>query len=60
MVGGTPIKKKIYWSSSELNAWASWYVYFDSGGVGNWSNECAGNYVRPCTAFKLEKKGGAK
>ena len=60
MVGGTPIKKKIYWSSSEGNAWSSWVVYFSSGSVYYWNGKYYDYYVRPCTAFKLEKKGGAK
>ena len=60
MVGGTPMKEEVYWASSENNAWTSWYVNFDSGYVNNWSNKSNDSYVRPCTAFKLEKKGGAK
>lgn len=56
MVGGTPIKKEIYWSSSELNAWSSWYVYFDSGGVNFWLDEYNDGHVRPCRTFELKKK----
>ena len=60
MVGGTPMKEEIYWSSSELNAWYSWYVNFYSGNVYNWTNKYSDHSVRPCTAFELRKKGGAK
>ena len=51
MVGGTPMKEEIYWSSSENDAWNSWGVYFGSGYVGYWGTKCIDNYVRPCTAF---------
>lgn len=53
MVGGTPMKEDVYWSSSESNAWVSWVVGFDSGLVDLWGNKCSGGYVRPCTAFEL-------
>ena len=53
MVGGTPMKEDTYWSSSEVSAWISWSVNFDSGFVGNWSSKYSDNYVRPCTAFEL-------
>ena len=56
MVGGTPMKKEVYWSSSEHNAWNSWLVSFDSGGVNGWNAKYYGFYVRPCTAFELKKK----
>ena len=51
MVGGTPMKEDVYWSSSENSAWYSWNVNFDSGNVNNWNVKYGGNYVRPCTAF---------
>ncbi len=51
MVGGTPMKEDIYWSSSENDAWSSWGVYFDSGDVSNWGYKYGSGYVRPCTAF---------
>ena len=60
MVGGTPMKEGIYWSSSEANAWISWYVNFDSGNVGNWYNQYGDPYVRPCRMFELKKKGSMK
>ena len=53
MVGGTPMKEEVYWSSSEGNAWNSWNVNFDSGDVNLWSGKYLDNYVRPCTAFEL-------
>lgn len=53
MVGGTPMKEDVYWSSSEGNAWHSWYVSFGWGGVSNWNNGYYDSYVRPCTAFEL-------
>lgn len=53
MVGGTPMRESVYWSSSERNAWISWVVYFDSGGVINWLSKFDDTYVRPCTAFEL-------
>ena len=57
LVGGTPMKEGVYWASSELDAWCSWSVSFDSGYVYNWNGKCNGvNYVRPCTAFELKKK----
>ena len=56
MVGGTPMKEDVYWSSSEYSAWSSWVVNVDSGNVGNWYGKYNGYYVRPCTAFELKKK----
>ena len=54
MVGGTPMKEEIYWSSSEYNAWLSWLVNFGSGGVNRWySKYNVDGCVRPCTAFGL-------
>lgn len=54
MVGGTPMKEGIYWSSSEHNAWSSWYVSFISSLVSYWGYKYYDYYsVRPCTAFEL-------
>lgn len=53
MVGGTPMKEDVYWSSSEGGAWGSWLVHFGSGNVGNWYGKCGSGCVRPCTAFEL-------
>jgi hypothetical protein len=57
LTGGTSMKEGVYWSSSELNAWDSWPVGFDSGYVYSWYNKYGGPYVRPCTAFELKKNG---
>lgn len=53
IVGGTPMKEDVYWSSSEHSAIYSWNVNFNSGYVGNWNGKYHGSYVRPCAAFKL-------
>ena len=55
MIGGTPMKEKIYWSSSEISAYNSWYVYFNDGYVNDCYNgyKYSSGYVRPCTAFGL-------
>ena len=53
MVGGTPMKEEVYWASSETNAWDSWGVGFDSGGVYYWDGKYGDGCVRPCTAFEL-------
>ena len=55
MVGGTPMKEKIYWSSSEVNAYISWNVAFSDGFVGTGSNKSNDYYVRPCTACELKR-----
>ena len=56
MVGGTPMKEGVYWSSSEDNAWNSWLVGFDFGYVGHWSTKYDDYYVRPCRTFELKRK----
>ena len=56
LVGGTPMKEGVYWSSSEGNAWFSWGVGFDSGHVNGWGSKCYDGYVRPCTAFEIKTK----
>lgn len=53
MLHETPMKKRVYWSSSESNAWYSWFVSLFSGDVGNWGNKYGDYCVRPCTAFEL-------
>ena len=55
LVGGTPMKEGVYWSSSEINAFRNWSVLFNVGNV-NYYNKYDSNYVRPCTAFELKKK----
>jgi len=52
MVGGTPMKEEVYWSSSEVSAGSSWGVYFNDGDV-YYTNKYNSFYVRPCTAFGL-------
>ena len=56
MVGGTPMKEEVYWSSSEVDASNSWIVGFDDGNVYNGIGKYGDSYVRPCTAFELKKK----
>ena len=56
LVGGTPMKADIYWSSSEISAYVSWLVNFNVGSVYSDNNEYVSGYVRPCTAFELKKK----
>ena len=58
LVGGTPMKEKIYWSSSEISAGNSWVVYFYDGYVNNVYNfdKYSSGYVRPCTAFEHKLK----
>ena len=54
MVGGTPMKEDVYWSSSEIDAYYSWRVYFNDGYVyGHSYGKSNGGYVRSCTAFGL-------
>ena len=49
--GGEPLKTdECYWSSSEYNRDASWYLYFSDGYVYN-HNKYNSGCVRPCTAF---------
>lgn len=50
MTGSTPMKENTYWSSSEIAAFGSWGVSFNSVYAYGKYN---GNYVRPCTAFEL-------
>lgn len=52
MVGGTPMKEEVYWSSCKGSANNSWNVDFSNGYVGNYSKYGC-YYVRPCTAFEL-------
>lgn len=58
LVGGTPMKEGVYWSSSEISADYSWNVYFFDSNVDNyWGySKYSDYYVRPCTAFGLKKK----
>lgn len=58
LVGGTPMKEGVYWSSSEISADYSWNVYFFDSNVDNyWGySKYSDYYVRPCTEFELKKK----
>lgn len=53
MVGGTPMKEDVYWSSSEVSAGSSWYVNFNDGYAYHNYDEYTDGYVRHCTAFGL-------
>jgi hypothetical protein len=55
LVCGTPMKEGMYWSSSENNAWFSWGVNYNMGGISYWTHE-HGGYVRPCMVHELKKK----
>lgn len=59
MVGGTPMKEEVYWSSSEIGAYYSWNVDFNDGYVNNF-HKYGSLYVRPCMPFELKKKGFSK
>lgn len=57
MAGGTQMKEEVYWSSSEVSANYSWYVYFSDGAVNyNLGYRYYSNYVRPCKVFELRNK----
>lgn len=49
-VGGTPLRKEWYWSSTEYSAINSWYVYFGSGHSG-YHYKCITFVVRPAVAI---------
>lgn len=51
-VGGSPMGKKWYWSSTEFSAHGSWYVNFFYGGSGGNSKYYA-NVVRPAVALSV-------
>lgn len=53
-VGGTPMKKNWYWSSTEGSANYSWYVYFGSGfSYGYYYGGCNAFVVRPAVALSV-------
>ena len=52
MVGGTPMKEEVYWSSSESSASGSWCVGFNDGSVG-YGYKYGGYCVRPCRTCEL-------
>lgn len=49
-VGGTPLRKEWYWSSTEHSAYISWGVSFGSGNSGG-NYECLTVVVRPAVAI---------
>lgn len=51
-VGGSPMRKEWYWSSTEHSANNSWYVYFSSGVSGN-DSKYGTNVVRPAVALSV-------
>lgn len=51
-VGGTPMKKNWYWSSTEHSANGSWDVGFGSGGSG-YGGKYHANVVRPAVALSV-------
>ena len=51
-VGGSPMRKEWYWSSTEYSAYGSWYVYFGSGYSNN-NNKYYTNVVRPAVALSV-------
>lgn len=50
-VGGTPLRKEWYWSSTEYSAYNSWYVNFGSGYSNNYYNKYNTYVVRPAVAI---------
>lgn len=51
-VGGSPMRKECYWSSTEFSAYFSWYVYFSSG-LSNYNSKCYTDVVRPAVALSV-------
>ena len=51
-VGGSPMRKEWYWSSTEYSASSSWNVYFSSGYSGN-GYKCGTYVVRPAVALSV-------
>lgn len=53
-VGGTPMKKNWYWSSTEHSAHHLWYVYFGSGVSGGRNyGKCNAYVVRPAVTLSV-------
>lgn len=50
-VGGTPLRKEWYWSSTEYSAYGSWIVYFGSGNSSGVSIKYSAGVVRPAVAI---------
>lgn len=51
-VGGSPMRKEWYWSSTEYSAHYSWYVYFGNGNSYG-SYKCYAYVVRPAVALSV-------
>ena len=51
-VGGSPMRKEWYWSSTENSAHGSWYVYFGNGSSLS-GNKCSAYVVRPAVALSV-------
>ena len=51
-VGGSPMRKEWYWSSTDSSANYSWHVYFGSGGS-NSNGKYNTNVVRPAVALSV-------
>lgn len=51
-VGGTPLRKEWYWTSTEYSSYSAWYVNFN-GGLSNGSLKSNGLVVRPAVACQL-------
>lgn len=51
-VGGSPMRKEWYWSSTEYSAHYSWFVYFSIGGSYN-SSKYIAVVVRPAVALSV-------
>lgn len=51
-VGGSPMRKEWYWSSTEYSAHNSWYVYFSNGNSGS-NGKYHSIVVRPAVALSV-------
>ena len=51
-VGGSPMRKEWYWSSTEYSANGSWYVNFGSGYSG-YNSKCNTDVIRPAVALSV-------
>lgn len=52
-VGGTPMRKVWYWSSTEYSASFSWDVGFGSGYSNGYGSKCLTDVVRPAVALSV-------
>lgn len=50
-VGGEPLKKNWYWSSSECSSGHAWHSSFYTSYGLDWRNKNGNNYVRPVLAL---------